>query len=280
VTTLELDRVSVRLGERARVDGVSLRLEAGDFLALVGPNGAGKTTLLRAVLGLIPLSAGRVLLGSEPTAALSARARARVLAWLPQQALPSEPVPALEAVMAARYRFDETRSATRHAAEQALERVGLAGRAASLLSELSGGERQRVSIAALLAQEARFLLLDEPANHLDPAQQGETYGLLGRLRNEGIGILCITHDVNLLNHVRSDDARGEHGEAGTREGVVGVTTRVAGLRDGKLHFTLELSAPELPERLSDLFGVRMLTLAAGWARVIVPAPPDTAGGTR
>jgi iron complex transport system ATP-binding protein len=241
------------------VEGVSLRLEAGDFLALVGPNGAGKTTLMRAVLGLVATSGGRVLVGSEPTSTLTPRARARELAWLPQQALPAEPVPALEAVMAARYRFDETRMATRHAAEQALGRVGLAGRATSLLSELSGGERQRVAIASLLAQEARFLLLDEPANHLDPAQQGETYGLLGRLRSEGIGILCITHDVNLLNHVRG-------------------ATRVAGLSDGKLHFTLDFAAPELPDRLSALFGVRMLTLPAGSARVIVPAPPDVAGG--
>ena len=259
MSTLELDSVSVRLGERARVDGVSVKLHAGDFLALVGPNGAGKTTLLRAVLGLLPVSGGRVLVGSESTSALTPRTRARELAWLPQQALPAEAVPTLEAVMAARYRFDETRAATHHAAQQALERVGIAGRAASLLNELSGGERQRVSIAALLAQEARFLLLDEPANHLDPAQQGEIYGLLGRLRSEGVGILCITHDVNLLNHV---------------EGA----TRVAGLRDGKLHFTLEHTAPELPDRLSELFGVRMLALAAGSARLIVPAPPDRTGG--
>jgi len=259
MSELALDSVSVSLGGRARVDGVSLALASGDFLALVGPNGAGKTTLLRSVLGLVSTSGGRVLVGAQPTSTLNARARAAELAWLPQQALPAEPVPVLEAVMAARYRFDETRAATRHAAERALERVGMAGRAASLLNEISGGERQRVSIAALLAQEARFLLLDEPANHLDPAQQGETYALLGRLRAEGAGILCITHDVNLLNYV-------------------GGSTRVAGLRDGKLHFTLELAAPELPDRLSELFGVRMLALTAGSRRLIVPAPPDAPGG--
>ncbi len=77
--------------------------------------------------------------------------------------------------MAARYRFRETTAATRRAADLALERVGLGHAASARLTELSGGERQRVAIAALLAQEARFLLLDEPANHLDPAQQNETY---------------------------------------------------------------------------------------------------------
>jgi iron complex transport system ATP-binding protein len=259
VSELRLEAVGVRLGGRTLLAGVSLELRAGEFLALVGPNGAGKTTLLRAALGLIPVATGRVLVGERPLAAFTARARAAELAWLPQQAPPAEPVPAREAVMAARYRFDETRTVTRRAADQALERVGLAGRASSPLTELSGGERQRVAVAALLAQEARFLLLDEPANHLDPAQQGETYALLGRLLESGVGILCITHDVNLLNHVRG-------------------TPRVAGLSQGRLDFTLELGAPELPGRLSELFGVRMLALAAGSSRLIVPAPPDGQGG--
>jgi len=255
VTRLRLESVSVAVGTRTLLDGASLELAAGQFLALVGPNGAGKTTLLRAALGLVPLSAGRVTLGNQPFHLLSAKARAAELAWLPQQAVPTEPLPVREAVMAARFRFTETIAATRRAAEHALERVGLAERAPSLLTELSGGERQRVAIAALLAQEARFLLLDEPANHLDPAQQGETYALLGRLLETGVGILCVTHDVNLLNHT-------------------GGGTKVAGLRGGKLIFTRSFDAPELPAELSELFGVPMLSLAANHARLIVPAPPE------
>jgi iron complex transport system ATP-binding protein len=128
---------------------------------------------------------------------------------------------------------------------------------AALLSELSGGERQRFAIAALLAQAARFLLVDEPANHLDPARQAETYALLGSLLDGGVGILCVTHDVNLLAHV-------------------GTTPRVAGLADGELCFDTTLAAEALPERLAELFGVPMHSAHAGSTRLIVPMP--RAGG--
>jgi iron complex transport system ATP-binding protein len=235
------------------VEDVSLEVEPGEFVALVGPNGAGKTTLLRAALGLVRPSAGTVSARGRALGTLDARSRAAELAWLPQQSEPAEPIPAREAVVAGRYRFHETAAAARDAAERALERVGLRDRAGTPLSSLSGGERQRVMIASLLAQEARFLLLDEPANHLDPAQQADTYKLLGHLRDGGAGVLCVTHDVNLLNH------------------VAGIS-RVIGLRRGRVQFELDFRAPELPARLSELFEVRMVALSVEGTRLIVPAP--------
>ena len=250
---LSLRAVSVYAGARLLLEQASLELEAGRFLALVGPNGAGKTTLLRAALGLLPLASGEVQVDGTPLSSLGERARAAKLAWLPQSASLAEALPAREAVMAARYRFSETRVATRLAAERALARVGLESRAGAPLTTLSGGERQRVAIAALLAQEARYLLLDEPANHLDPAQQAETYALLGSLVAEGVGILCVTHDVNLLGHA-------------------GGAPHVLGLASAKLRFELAYASAELPVKLSELFGVRMLALPVGTARVIVPAP--------
>jgi iron complex transport system ATP-binding protein len=253
VTGLALDAVTVASGARTLVQGVSLRVEPGTLVALVGPNGAGKTTLLRAALGLVPLASGAVHIDGRALATFDERARAAELAWLPQQSLPSEPLPAVEAVMAARYRFRETAATTRRAAERALERVGLFGLAPTPVTRLSGGERQRVAVAALLAQEARFLLLDEPANHLDPAQQAETYALLGSLLADGAGVLCVTHDVNLLAHVAT-------------------APRVLGLSSGTLRFELDFGSAELPTRLSELFGIRMLALAVGSGRVIVPVP--------
>jgi iron complex transport system ATP-binding protein len=253
VSGLELRRASVRAGSRALLDEASLSLASGQLVALLGPNGAGKTTLLRAALGLLRLAGGEVLVDGAPLASLSEKARAAKLAWLPQTAAIAEPLPAREAVMAARYRFSETSRATRLAAERALERVGLAELAETPLTTLSGGERQRVAIAALLAQDARYLLLDEPANHLDPTQQAQTYALLGSLLADGIGILCVAHDVNLLGHA-------------------GGSPRVVGLANARLRFDLGYDAPELPERLSELFGARMVALPVGSARVIVPVP--------
>jgi iron complex transport system ATP-binding protein len=260
VTGLVLGAVSVRSAGRDLVQGVSLDVEPAGFVALVGPNGAGKTTLLRAALGLVPLASGHIRVNGRELSLLDARSRAAELAWLPQQSPAVEPLPAVEAVLAARYRFRESPAHARRAAEAALARVGLSELAQAPVTRLSGGERQRVSIAALLVQEARFLLLDEPANHLDPAQQAETYALLGRLRAEGAGILCVTHDVNLLANVTP-------------------APRVVGLARGSVRFELDFGSPELPARLSELFGVRMLALAADGGRVIVPAPRAPGGAS-
>ncbi len=250
---LELRDLSVRFGDRALIEGVTLSLARGEFLALVGPNGAGKTTLLRTALGLVREERGEVLLGGQRVGTVPPRKRASLVAWLPQQALASEALSALETVVAARYRFDETRPNARAAARRALDRLRVGELAERPVTRLSGGERQRVALAALVAQEAELLLLDEPANHLDPAQQAETYALLGELVREGVGILCVTHDVNLLSYA-------------------GGAPRVVGLAKGKLAFETRYDAQDLPARLAELFGVAMEPVTVGTRRLVVPAP--------
>jgi iron complex transport system ATP-binding protein len=257
-SVLELRGVGVRLGGRALLEGVNLRVGRGEFLALVGPNGAGKTTLLRTALGLVRAETGEVLVGDQRVGTVPPRTRAGLLGWLPQQALVSEALSALETVVAARYRFDEPRAKARDAALRALERLGVAALAEESVTRLSGGERQRIALAALVAQEANVLLLDEPANHLDPAQQAETYALLGALVREGAGILCVTHDVNLLSYA-------------------GVPVRVTGLLRGKIAFETSGGAPELPARLAELFGVPMEPVLLGERRLIVPSPKPEGG---
>ncbi len=250
---LRLENVSVRRRDRALLDRVDVVLETGQLLALVGPNGAGKTSLLRAILGLVQADSGQVWLGDNVTGALLPRARAAQVAWLPQHSTAAEELSALDVVCAARFRFDEPFGATTREARKALARVGVAAVAERPLGTLSGGERQRVALAGLLAQDAPLLLVDEPANHLDPAQQIDVYRLLGELWREGRSLVCVTHDVNLLRHL------------GAPEQV-----RVAGMAQGKLRFECALDAAELPEQLGALFGVRMLALALGATRVLLP----------
>lgn len=250
MSALEFDAVRVVRGRKTLLDGVSFRAERGELCALLGPNGAGKSTLLGAALGLVA-SEGRVTFGGRSLAGFSAKERAAALAWLPQEPLGADAIPAIESVIAARYRFSESSFGARSAALRALERVGVAAFAARPISSLSGGERQRVAFAGLLAQEAEWLLLDEPANHLDPAQQAEIYALLGALARDGAGILCVTHDVNLLAHA-------------------GSAARVIGLKNGALRFDTPYADAALPDRLSELFDVPMRAIDAGDARVIVP----------
>jgi len=256
--TLELRNVGVRLAGRTLLDGVNLSVARGEFVALLGPNGAGKTTLLRTVLGLVRAANGDVFVGGQRIGAVPPRTRASLLGWLPQQAFASEAVSALETVVAARYRFDETRTNARSAALRALERLGVGELSDVPVTRLSGGERQRVALAALVAQEASVLLLDEPANHLDPAQQAETYALLATLVREGAGILCVTHDVNLLSYVAGP-------------------VRVLGLSGGRLAFETSYAATELPARLAELFGVPMEPVRLGERRLIVPSPKSAGG---
>jgi iron complex transport system ATP-binding protein len=250
---LEFLAVSVKIRERTLLDALTLRVEQGDFVALIGPNGAGKTTLLKAALALRAPTSGSVHVHGRSVLELDARARAAEIAWLPQHIRADEPLTGLETVAAARFRFSETHRESKRAAERALSRVGAGDYANRRVTELSGGERQRVAFACLVAQDAKTLLFDEPANHLDPAQQLEVYRLLGELWREGRTLVCINHDVNLLNHL-GDPAR----------------VRVVGLREGRVAFEAPFSDPQLPTLLGALFGVEMDALESGAERFIVP----------
>jgi iron complex transport system ATP-binding protein len=196
-----------------------------------------------------------VLLGGRDVATLDARSRAAAIGWLPQQIRADEPVTALESVAAARFRFSESHAASRLAAARALARVAAGAYAERPITRLSGGERQRVAFACLVAQEAEVLLFDEPANHLDPAQQLEVYRTLGELWREGRTLVCINHDVNLLHQVGSADR-----------------LRVIGLREGRIAFDACFSDPDLPAHLGTLFGIRMDSVLSGGQRFIIPRP--------
>jgi iron complex transport system ATP-binding protein len=251
--SLELERVTLTRRGRALLSEVTLGVAPGELLALVGPNGAGKTSILRVMLGLSAPTHGAARLGGTPVASAPPRRRAELVAWLPQHSSGGEDLPALEVVMAARFRFEEPRVVAEREARAALLRVGAGNVAARILGSLSGGERQRVALAALLAQGTPILLADEPANHLDPAQQIDVYRLLGELWRGGKSVVCVTHDVNLLRHLGN-----------------GSRVRVAGIADGHVRFQLPLDSAELPAALGELFGLHLHALSLNGQRVLLP----------
>jgi iron complex transport system ATP-binding protein len=251
VSALVFDAVSLALRGRPILTDVGLTVAAGELVALVGPNGAGKSMLLRCGVGLERPSAGRVTLGGHALDALTPRARAACVAWLPQSMTFQEPLTVVEVVASARYRFAERQRDAAAAARRALADVGAAAYAERSILTLSGGQRQRVALAALLAQETPLVLLDEPANHLDPLQQIECYRVLGTLVRRGLAVVCVTHDVNLLHHV-------------------GAPPRVAGLAGGRLRVGVPYHDPDLPGHLAALFEVRMDAIRVDGRRVIVP----------
>jgi len=173
---------------------------------LLGRNGAGKTTLIRAILGLVPLTGGRIdVLGVSP-----ARARGRV-AYVPQaDVLDADfPVSVLQVVLMGRYRkigwLRRPGKQDKAIAMEALRRVGVAERAGDRFGVLSGGQRQRVLLARAVAQEAELLLLDEPFNGVDATTTDLLIEVLSELRASGVAVVMSTHDLAVA-HLACDEA--------------------------------------------------------------------------
>ncbi len=209
---LELRGVGARAGGRWIVRGISLRLAAGETLAVVGPSGAGKTTLARLALGLIPAAEGEVWVEGRPLARLNRaelrRLRAR-LGWVqqdPQRALdPQHTVAAIvcEGLEIQGYRPGCRRWGARRQAWRArqaapwLERAGLAPALSGRWPhQLSGGQRQRVALARALAPGPCLLVADEPVAALDAATGSQVLAqLLALQRAQGLACLLVSHQL-------------------------------------------------------------------------------------
>ncbi|MDT4943253.1 MAG: cobalamin transport system ATP-binding protein [Pseudonocardiales bacterium] len=196
-----LERVSVRYGGSVAVHEVSESAEPGEWVGLIGPNGAGKSSLLRAIAHLVPHE-GLVTVDSEPTARLSRRRRAQLIAYVPQQPELPAGMAVLEYAMLGRTPhigyFGVESEADRAMCTDILERLDLASLADRALSTLSGGELQRVVLARALAQDAPVLLLDEPTSALDLGRRVDALELVDELRRErGLTVLSAMHDLTL-----------------------------------------------------------------------------------
>jgi iron complex transport system ATP-binding protein len=200
-TGLSARDVSLRVGGRALLDGVSLTVRPGEVVGLLGPNGSGKSTLLRLLARLAEPSTGTVTLDGRPIADLDRRQTARAVGYLPQSARSEWPISARETVMLGRTPFlsplARIAAADRAAVEEALAVTDTAHLAERAVTTLSGGERMRVMLARVLAGAPSLLLLDEPVTGLDPRHQLEAMLLLDRLAGDGRGTLVVLHDLTL-----------------------------------------------------------------------------------
>ena len=176
------------------LDGVSFRVDAGEWIAIMGPSGSGKTTLINILGGLDTPTAGQAVVDGTDVARLDeaglTRFRAEKIGFIFQQFHLVPYLTAVENVMLAQYFHSTT---DEKEAQQALERVGLGDRIEHLPTQLSGGEQQRVAVARALINHPKLILADEPTGNLDETNEEIVLSLLRELHVEGHTILMVTH---------------------------------------------------------------------------------------
>jgi iron complex transport system ATP-binding protein len=229
---LEARNMTAITAGRTIVNTASLNIASGELVGLIGPNGAGKSTLLKAMLGLRPRSSGDVLLDGRDFLAMPVEARARAVAFLPQDRRVEWRLPARDIVMLGRYphraRFGAPSPDDRAAVTRALDAVDGHSFVDRPVSVLSGGERTRILLARALAVEAPILLADEPIAALDPYHQLHVMEILRDRAHAGAAVLAVIHDLALagrfmdrivLMHEGEIAAEGKPGEVLTSENL-------------------------------------------------------------
>jgi peptide/nickel transport system ATP-binding protein len=205
---LEVDELAVSYAGRRVVAGVNLHVRRGECLALVGASGSGKSSVSRALVGLAQEAAGRLRFAGAPLSlevgARSSEQRRRIqyIFQNPLRALNPRHTVAQSLATPLRHFFGLSGTALRERIEQALTRVALPVAVADAYpGSLSGGERQRVAIARALVCEPRLLICDEITSALDVSVQASILELLRGLQAEGMALVFVTHDLNVVRAI-------------------------------------------------------------------------------
>ncbi|WP_227132074.1 metal ABC transporter ATP-binding protein [Halorubellus salinus] len=182
------------------VEDISLRIDAGEYVAVVGPNGSGKSTLMKLMLGLLRPDAGSASIFGEPSHRFDDGSR---IGYVAQHASASKemPITVREVVKMGRFPhvgFGRLGNEDWAIVHDALETVGMSAFADRRVTQLSGGQRQRAFIARALASEADLLVLDEPTVGVDVESVEAFYDLLDSLNGAGITVLLIEHDLGAV----------------------------------------------------------------------------------
>ncbi|MFZ6814398.1 ABC transporter ATP-binding protein [Undibacterium sp. Rencai35W] len=203
---LRISDLNLSVGKRVLLAALQWQVHPGECWCVIGRNGAGKSTLLRTLAGMRPVESGTIMIRDKKLQQWSLGELARERSFLPQGRVDAFGYRAIETVLSARHPYHDTHywesSDDLELAYAALRELDVTEMAERDVRSLSGGERQRVAIAALLAQDAALMLLDEPANALDLAHQVSVMQLFSRLcRDHNKAVVMVSHDLNLTHRI-------------------------------------------------------------------------------
>jgi ABC-type Mn2+/Zn2+ transport system ATPase subunit len=250
---LDVENITVAYDGTPVLREITFQIPHGARVAVVGPNGAGKSTLFKALVGLLPLRAGKIFIHNLPLGH-----HLDCVAYVPQREEVDWhfPVTVQDVVLMGRFGHQKWLQrpgrADREVVRKSLEQMGIADMANHSISDLSGGQQQRVFLARALAQEPHIFLLDEPFTGVDATTQEATLALLDHLRQRNVTVLISTHDLNLA--------------ASRFDAVLLLNRRLIAFGEPKSVFT--------PENLTQAFGSLMLKLPDGKILVDDCCPPS------
>ncbi|MEM9287415.1 MAG: ABC transporter ATP-binding protein [Pseudomonadota bacterium] len=250
MTKLDVQDITVKVGATPLVKQASFTLQPGELVALVGPNGAGKTSLLRASLGLEPVSTGISQVNGRDVTALSPSARAKAIAYLPQQRPLAWPSRVRDIALLGRFAYGASpgriTARDQTAVSAAMEKADIGHLADRRADTLSGGELARVHIARALAAQAPILIADEPTAALDPRHQLRVMDVIKAYVSDGGAVLVVLHDIILAAHYAS---------------------RIIWMQSGKIVADGPPRETLTTDRMADVFGVKA-AVSGGTLRVL------------
>ena len=248
--TVDVDRVSVRIGGREILKEITLSLGKGELISLLGPNGSGKSTLMKTIYGIVKPASGGVYVDGENVHVIERAEIAKRLGYLPQES-PTANLRVVDVVVFGRIpysRFSPSREDYSKAIN-ALSLVGMEDYSDRNFAELSGGEKQKTLLARVFCQETDYLLLDEPTSHLDLKSQVEIMKIAKRLASRGKGVLMAMHDINLAG-MFSD--------------------KVILIKDGEVVEEGSVSKVLKPDTIEEVYGIRVEVVKFNGNFVVIP----------
>ena len=211
---LRINHVSKNYGRRTVLRDVSLYAAQGESVGLLGPNGAGKTTCFYCITGQIKATGGQIFLNSQDITHLPFYKRSRLgIGYLPQENSVFRGLTVERNIMAILEVVEKSAQKREKKLNELLEEFSISHLRGASANSLSGGERRRVEIARALADDPKFILLDEPFAGIDPIAVNDIRELVSQLKNRGLGVIITDHNV--------------------RE-TLGITDRSYVLHDGKI----------------------------------------------